>query len=88
MGDELKTLGQMTKEMRDARLVRFEERILRKLKRKYAVDVYDGGTRYVVHGTPLGTLILYPEANKVQIREVCTWHKQAVRWMYKNRIIE
>lgn len=80
-------MWEATKEMRGGRLERFESNVLPLLRDRYRVETQDGGTRYVVYGTCKGDLTLHVKANTLKEHETGQWHKPAVQWLYKRRIL-
>lgn len=87
MGDDFRIMNEMREEMLDDRLDRFKEKVLPILKNKYDVKTEDGETRYIISETPVGSFTIYPKANNLQLHADGTWHKPAVKWLHKNKLI-
>ena len=75
------------KEMRNGRLERFEQAVLPLLEAKYRVETQDGGIRYDVYGTSKGDLTIHIKANTLKEHKTGQWHKPAVQWLYKRRVL-
>jgi hypothetical protein len=85
--EKTREMWQAAREMRDRRIERFEADILPLLEARYDVRTQDGGSRYSVFGTPNGDLTLHIKANTLKEHKTGQWHKPAVQWLFKRRII-